>query len=147
MGKYSLHTASSLLKLKSKFHNSKLKYIEKDLDEWILSLERLQILMNEFRQKGNITDEDFMIHVLNNFPKECDVVLNGVKNCLMASGDDVLTIDVTCKKLNHWCKKIIIKNEEKREKEKALDAYSKQYKQRCCSMATNLLIVNVRRIK
>ena len=39
--KYALHTASSLLKLKSKFHNSKLDSIDKDPDEWIPHLEGL----------------------------------------------------------------------------------------------------------
>ena len=42
--------------------------MEKDSYEWILHLEGLQIRMNEFGQKGNITDEDFIIHLLNNFP-------------------------------------------------------------------------------
>ena len=33
VSKYALHTASSLLKLKSKFHNNKLDLIDKDPDE------------------------------------------------------------------------------------------------------------------
>ena len=37
------HTASSLLKIKSKFHNSKLESIEKDPDEWISNWEELRI--------------------------------------------------------------------------------------------------------
>ena len=43
VSKYALHTASSLLKLKSKFHNCKLDSIDKDPDEWIFHLEELQI--------------------------------------------------------------------------------------------------------
>ena len=35
VSKYALHTALSLLKLKSEFHNSKLDSIDKDPDEWI----------------------------------------------------------------------------------------------------------------
>ena len=70
VSKYALHTASSLLKLESQSHNSKLESMEKDTDKWILNLEWLQICMNEFRQKVNITDEDFMIHVLKNLPGE-----------------------------------------------------------------------------
>ena len=50
--------------------------------------------MNEFGQKGGITDKDFMIHVLNNLPKVYNVILNGLENCLIATGDDMLTIDV-----------------------------------------------------
>ena len=35
VSKYALHTVSSLLKLKSDFHNSKLGLIDKDHNEWI----------------------------------------------------------------------------------------------------------------
>ena len=42
--------------------------MEKDFNEWILHLEGLKIQMNEFRKKGGISDKDFMIHILNNFP-------------------------------------------------------------------------------
>ena len=59
--KYAPQTALSLLKLRSEVHNSKLESIEKDPDEWILNL--------EFGLKGKITDEDFMIHILNHFPE------------------------------------------------------------------------------
>ena len=68
VSKYTLHSASSLLKLKSKFHNSKLESIKKDPDEWISNLEGLRIQMNEFSLNGSLTDEDFMFHVLNNLP-------------------------------------------------------------------------------
>ena len=67
VNKYALHTASSLLKLKSKCQNSKLELINKDPDEWISNLEGLQIFMNEFRLKGKIIDEDFIIQMLNDF--------------------------------------------------------------------------------
>ena len=73
--------------------------------------------MNEFSQKGNITDDDFIIHLLNNLPKEYDIILDGLKNHLMASGDNVLKIDVIHEKLNHWYEKIKNKNYKKREKE------------------------------
>ena len=36
--KYAPNTASSLLKVKSKLHDSKLDWIEKDQDEWISHL-------------------------------------------------------------------------------------------------------------
>ena len=70
VSKYALHTASSLLKLKSEFHNSKLELMEKDPDEWISNLEGLQLHMNEFRINGNKSDKDFMIHVSNNLPED-----------------------------------------------------------------------------
>ena len=55
VNKYYLHIALFQLKLKNDFHNSKLD-----------SVNGSQICMVEFRMKGNVTDEDVMIHVLNN---------------------------------------------------------------------------------
>ena len=49
---------------------------------------------NNFGLKDSITDEDFMIHVLNNLPEEYDVILEGLEKCLAFSGDDELTIKV-----------------------------------------------------
>ena len=54
--------------------------------------------MNKFGLKGSIPDKDFMILILNNLHREYDVILDGLENCLTASGDDVLTIGVICKK-------------------------------------------------
>ena len=87
--------------------------------------------MTEFRQKGNVSDKDFMIHVLKNLLKEYDVIFNGLENHLTATGDNTLTIDSIREKLNHRYEKIKSKKEEKSEKEKALGAYNKQYKQQC----------------
>ena len=70
-----------------------------------------------------------MIHVLNNLPEEYDVILDGLKNRLTATGENALTIDSIHKKLNHRYEKIKSKKEEKHEKEKALNVYNKQYKQ------------------
>ena len=56
--------------------------------------------MTAFGQKGNVSDEDFMIHVLNNLPEEYDVILDGLENRLTATGENALTIDLIRKKLN-----------------------------------------------
>ena len=75
--------------------------------------------MNEFRLKGSTTDEDFMIHVLNNLPDDYNVILDGLENCLMVTRDDVLTIDVMCEKLNHAVtKKSKTKKREKSKKKR-----------------------------
>ena len=72
--------------------------------------------MSKFGLKGSISDEDFMIHGLNNFPNKDDIILIGLENCLMVNGNDVLTIDVIHKKLYQGHEKIKDKNEEKIEK-------------------------------
>ena len=58
--------------------------------------------MNEFGLKGKIFDEDFLIHVLNNVPKEYNVIFDGLKNCPMASENNEPTITMIRKKINHW---------------------------------------------
>ena len=65
--------------------------------------------MNEFIQKSNITDKDFIIHVLNNLPE----VLDGLENCLTTTRANVLTIDVIREKLNHRYKKLKAKKKKK----------------------------------
>ena len=57
------------------------------------SLEGLRIHMNEFSNKGNVSDEDFMIHILSNLPNEYDMIHDGFENRLTATGDDAVTID------------------------------------------------------
>ena len=69
--------------------------------------------MNEFSNKGNVSDEDFTIHILNNLPKEYDIILDGLENCHTVTGDNALTIDSIRKKLNHGYKKIKVKKEKK----------------------------------
>ena len=96
----------------------------------ISNLEALQIQMRNFGLKGNITDEDFMFHVLNNLPKEYDMILDRLENHLTSSRGDTWTIEVICKKLSYQYEKIKNKNEEKRQKN-ASGAYNKQYQRRC----------------
>ena len=108
------HTASSLLKLKSEFHNNKLDSIKKGPDEWISTLGKLQIWMSKFRLRG--TDEDFMIYVLNNIPMECNVILDVLKISLTSSGDDTLTVKVIQEKLNCQYKKIKTKMKKKKKR-------------------------------
>ena len=54
-----------------------------------------------------------MIHVLNNLPDEYDVILNGLENHLMATGDDALMINSIRKK-----RKLKVKKKEKAKEKK-----------------------------
>ena len=101
VNRYAIYTALSLLKLKSEFFNSKLELIEKNTDGWISNLKGLQIETNDFWLKGSISVENFMIHVLNDQPKEYDNILDGLENCLSSCGNDALSIKVIRARLNH----------------------------------------------
>ena len=74
--------------------------------------------MNKFGQKGNISNKNFMIHVLNNFLEEYDVVLDGLENCLTMTGDDAVTINLIREILNHRYEKIKVKKKKKLKKKK-----------------------------
>ena len=69
--------------------------------------------MNEFRLNGSISDEDFMILVLNNLSKEYNGILDELERHLTLSGDDALIIEVIKDKLKHRCKNLRIKMKKK----------------------------------
>ena len=47
-----------------------------------------------------ISDRDFLLHILNNFSKEYDFVLDGLEIRLDETGDKALTLEMVCKKLS-----------------------------------------------
>ena len=57
-----------------------------------------------------------MIHLLNNLPKEYDIILDGPKNDLTPSGNDILAIEVIREKLNHKYEKLRMNKKEKKKK-------------------------------
>lgn len=79
VAKYAPKTAPSLLKLKKQFANSTLG---NDVypDEWITELESLRNDMDSISLSSKMTDQDFMIHILNNLPEEYDVILDGMES-------------------------------------------------------------------
>ena len=91
-----------------------------------------------------------MIHVLNNLPKEYNVILDGLENHLKATGDDALTIDSICKKLNLRYKQIKSKKKEKLKKKtcwwliiSSISSSARNVE----SMDTNLAIEDAQKIK
>ena len=87
-----------------------------------------------------------MIHVLNNLPKEYDVIFDVLKNCLIATGHDALTIDSIREKLNHRYKKINVKKKKKSKKKKRwvlIISRASSSVGNVASMATKLAIADV----
>ena len=50
-----------------------------------------------------------MIHIRNNFPKDYNVILDGLENHVTMTGDEALTIDMIHEKLNHRGEKLKVK--------------------------------------
>ena len=70
-GKYIDKSAPTLIKIKRKVAKSRLKKNTKDPEEWITELEEL---CDHLENMGSImSDEDLMIHVLNNLPSEYEL--------------------------------------------------------------------------
>ena len=63
-----------------------------------LKFGRAKNFMTEFGLRGKISDENSMIHILNNLPVEYDVIFDSLENYLMSSGPDALTIEMIHKK-------------------------------------------------
>ena len=63
--------------LRNEFYSSKLDSVETDLDEWILNMEELWIQMSTCGVKGNISNEDLMVHAKNKLPEAHDMILDG----------------------------------------------------------------------
>ncbi len=66
--KHEPKTSATKVELKLRFNQSKLEDARKDPEEWVTELEILRQKLKVM--KSEITDEDMMIHILNNLPKE-----------------------------------------------------------------------------
>ena len=95
------------------------------------SFGRAQNLNEQICPKRQYQSQGFNVHILNNLPKDYDLILDGLENCLRVTRDDALTIDVIREKWNHRCKQVKNKKEEKVKRGKSLGAYNTQYKQWC----------------
>ena len=95
--KYATKSAPSLLALKKEFTNSRLASKKDDPDIWITNLEDLRMRLEV--QGSKISDVDFMIHVLNNLPREYEVSQAKLEDRL---NDDIdpLTIEEIRTELN-----------------------------------------------
>ena len=102
VAKYSPKTAPSFLKLKKKFANSQLESAETHPGEQMTELESLQNENDKISISTKMSDEDFMIHVLNNPSGEYGVVLDGleIRRMLKENDPNKPTIEDVRDKLN-----------------------------------------------
>jgi len=69
--KYAPNLMPMKLELKSKFQHSKLRDVSKDPDIWISKLESICARLSDM--KTPVSNEDFIVHVLNNLPIDYEV--------------------------------------------------------------------------
>ncbi len=57
-----------------------------DPEDWISELEGLRTEIQNIDSSLEISENDFMMKIMNNLPSEYDVVLDGLKNRLTLTG-------------------------------------------------------------
>jgi len=88
--KFMPDTSAHKVKLKGRFTQNVLKHWKKDPDDWFTSLETMRTRL--YKMNHSISDEDLMIHIVHNLPKEYD-------DCIMewerriGNPRDPLTVD------------------------------------------------------
>ena len=90
----------SLMNYKRKYENSSLDDATKDPENWISSMEGTINKIELINAAMAISNRDFLLHILNNFSKEYDFVLDGLEIRLDETGDKALTLEMVCKKLS-----------------------------------------------
>ena len=72
--KFQPSTTGSRVQYKNEFNNNILSSVNDDPDEWIAQLEKLRKLIKA--TGSEISDEDLLIHVINNLPKEYEALVD-----------------------------------------------------------------------
>ena len=128
-------TSADKVKLKREFNASKLSSWNKDPEVWI---SKLEVIRKRLKKMSNeISDEDMMIHILNNLPEEYDTVVEAMERKL-----DDLVDPLTLRNLKNELMlkyKRIKKNkgvgedseDEEEGHDTALVGYTKNFKGRC----------------
>jgi gag-polypeptide of LTR copia-type len=72
VSKHEPKTSANRVALKLEFENSELKSVKKDPEDWIAGLESLRTKI--YNAGCEITDFDFIIHIIHNLPKEYESI-------------------------------------------------------------------------
>jgi hypothetical protein len=88
--KYQPTTSATKVQLKLEFAQSCLTDANTVPDEWIATLERIRQRLSDM--KAPISDEDMMVHVINNCPKEYDTLIETMENEIGREKDE-LTVE------------------------------------------------------
>ena len=130
--KFASKTTTSLLGLKKRYENSSLQDPEDDPDDWISKLEGYMTEIETIDASSAISEKDLMLHVMNNLPKEYEVILDGLESRIDKSGDEKLTIEVIREKLNGRYERMkkSVKAEDRTERS-LLATFPNQFKGKC----------------
>jgi len=125
--KYAPNMAPIKLELKSEFQKTKLRDASEDPDVWISNLESIRARLKDL--SADISDEDFIIHVLNGLPAEYEVQVSKLEE-RFGSTTNPLTIQDMRNELNLKFARLKRMAAEKTEADQALAAF-RRYKGKC----------------
>ena len=78
LNKHEPSSAATKVNLKMELSQSKMTDIKNDPDEWVTGLELLRIKLSKLKVK--ISDEDLIIHIINNLPDAYEAVCDQIEN-------------------------------------------------------------------
>ena len=127
--KYATKSAPSLMALKKEFVNSRLTSRKEDPDVWISNLEDLRIRLEE--QGSRMEEVDFMVHILNNLPKDYEVSQTKLEDRL-TDDIDPLSVEEIRTELNLKFQRMNLKKSvEDDEDEEETALFAGNFKSRC----------------
>ena len=124
--RFEAETPATKIQLKKEFGDSKLEDSTTDPDEWIADLERIRQRLKSL--KSEISDEDLMIHILNNLPEEYE---NMVETMEVEMEDKMNPLKLKTLRERLRAKYQRLKKRNSTEDEKALLAHHQQFKGTC----------------
>jgi gag-polypeptide of LTR copia-type len=123
-------TAATKDMLKKQFYLNKLSDAGRDPDEWITELEILRQRLKSL--KVNVDDEDLVIHILNNLPKEYDSLVESIEENLNKGADEEVTVKRVRERVRARFRRMALRHSDPDTQEDvALLASGKKVKTRC----------------
>jgi gag-polypeptide of LTR copia-type len=83
--KYEPNTQMSLVSLKKEFAQCRLDSVKTDPDEWVTKLEHYRMRIKGINPKAEISDEDLMVHIIANLPRQYSEFITSIENDLEQS--------------------------------------------------------------
>jgi len=130
--KYAPNLAPMKLELKPEFQCSKLRDVGEDPDIWISKLKSIRMRLSDM--KAPISDEDFIVHILNNLPVDYEVQIHKLEERFSSTKNPLTIRDMPIRdiqnKLNLKYARLKWQSKAQNEVDQALAAFQ-QFKGKC----------------
>ena len=122
--KYEPATQMSLVSLKKEFAQCRLESVKTDPDEWVTKLEHYRVRIKGINAKAEISDEDLMVHIIANLPKQYSEFITAIENDLEQSTVTMTLENLLSRMRNYYRRKFYSENVSVKESDEvALSAF------------------------